>query len=238
MDGVISVTERLLLVSEDMQGEIERLLGDLGYGCVRLPKCDRLDTPVASHPDMIFYRLSDGRLLTDRGYYEKNARLLKSTGGRFAFSEKSLDKKYPADILFDAFCIGGTVYGRTESVAPEISADCEGVARVSQGYAKCSTLALDSGAVTADMGIYKALTVNGVSALLIASGGIVLEGYGYGFIGGASFFDPISRTAVFFGDPRGLESYPEIEGFLKEQGVRVLYPEGIPLTDLGGAVIV
>ena len=230
--------EKLVLVSEDMPDSVEKIFGFLGYGCVRLPKFDVLDTPVASHPDMLFFALPDGKLLCDKRYYEKNTELLGSCGERFVFSVKELGAKYPYDVAFDTFGINGTVYGRVDSIAPEILEVSEKAVNVNQGYAKCSVLLTDKCAITADCGLYKALTENGVDTLKISPGNVDLPGYGSGFIGGSSFFDPISDTVVFFGDLSAHPDYETISAFLSEHGHKELFDDKIPLTDLGGAVTV
>ena len=227
-----------LLVSENLPKQIEDILSTLGYRCVRIPCCEYLDAPVASHPDMLFYRIKDGTLLCDRRYYESNAKLLESTGARFVFSVGVLDKKYPNDVLFDAFEIDGTVYGRLDSIAPEILENGKNAVDLKQGYAKCSTLLLGNAAITADGGICRALQNGGIDVLKLSGGGIGLPGYGEGFIGGASYFDANGRNAVFFGDISEHQEYEEITGFLKERNISLLYPKGIPLTDFGGAVAV
>ena len=227
------VSKKTLFVSCDLSLEIEEIFDFLGYGCVRLPKCDALDAPVASHPDMLFFKLPSGELLGDREYCEKNSELLLKTGGRFLLSQKRLDKKYPKDVLFDAFAIRNTLYARIDAVAPEILAAYNKAVNVRQGYAKCSTLIAGEVAVTADTGIYKALTENGVKTLLISPETVRLTGYGCGFIGGASFFDADTSTVVLFGEP---DKNDPVVPFLKKNGINTLYPNSYPLTDFGGAI--
>ena len=68
--------DRLVLISSEMPSKIERIFNILDYGCVHLPKYIALDTPVASHPDMLFYRLPSGKLLCDGNYFEANKEML------------------------------------------------------------------------------------------------------------------------------------------------------------------
>lgn len=72
--------------------------------------------------------------------------------------------------------------------------------------------------------------------LLISSGDIKLEGYDYGFIGGAS--GKISdNTVVFFGNAEMHPCYSSIrELCLKNKiGIKILC-KNMPLTDVGGIV--
>ena len=73
------------------------------------------------------------------------------------------------------------------------------ICKTKQGYHACTTLALTkNSAITADEGIKKALTAEGIDVTLIENGDISLPPYEYGFIGGASFFD--NNTLFTFGD--------------------------------------
>jgi len=227
--------KKTALISEAMPLKIRELFGFLGYGCVCLPPFEALDAPVASHPDMLFSVLSGGELLTDGRYYEKNKVLLDNVGVSIRVSESRLEKSYPEDIAFDALVFGGRVYGYIKRLAPEILEKSLAPVNVKQGYALCSVLATDKCALTADEGIYRALVSNGADALKISPEGVNLSGYGRGFIGGASAFDPISNTVIFFGDITRHQSYPEIKSFLEKRGYKLLYAENEPLTDYGGA---
>ena len=89
-----------VFVSCEMPKEVEEQFGILGYGCVRLPSFDVLDTPVSAHPDMLLFRLPDGKILTDGRYYEKNSALLNESGADIVTSKRMLGGKYPFDIAF------------------------------------------------------------------------------------------------------------------------------------------
>ena len=221
-----------------MPDKIAEYFGLLGYGCVRLPAFERLDGPVSSHPDMLLSVISDSTLLVDANYYSENAELFSECGARFKVSSTRLEGKYPKDIAFDALSINGTVYGRTDCIAGEILDAHERAVNVKQGYTLCSTLVTDRCAVTADDGIYKALTADGVDVLKISDGGIALSGYSCGFIGGASAYDPDSLQVIFFGDISLHPSGAKIVDFLENHGLRVRSFDGVPLTDLGGAKLV
>jgi hypothetical protein len=225
--------KRIALISEKMPAEISEILKNLGYGCVGLKAFECLDAPVAHHPDMLFSRLSDGKMLCDGRYLISNP-ALNELGIEFLPSAVRLDKKYPFDIAFDALVFGDTVYCKTDSTAPEILQDRNTV-DVKQGYALCSTLVTNKCAVTADGGIYTALCKNGVDALKISAGNILLKGYGNGFIGGASCFDACSDTVIFFGNPIYHPDFGAISDFLAKHGHKISYPDKIPLADYGGA---
>lgn len=225
---------RLALVSQNLPTVIVHKLENLGYGCVPIKEHPQLDTPVASHPDMIFSSLWDGTLITD-GRYSEECNYLFELGIEISASSRSIGKKYPSDIVFDALVFDGTVYGYIDFIAPEILQNRKKAVFVKQGYTLCSTLVTDKVAVTADKGIFNALCENGVNALKINGDGIGLDGYGCGFIGGASVYEPLSDTVIFFGDITYHPDCKKILDFLYENGHSVYYFKGLPLKDYGGA---
>ncbi len=225
----------LALISESLPYEIEKKLQNLGYGCVRLPKCDRLDAPVASHPDMLFCQLGDGRTLCDRGYFEENKELLEKTGIELVPSKKALQKKYPFDIAFDVLVFDGILYGNLAFIAPEILETYEKQKNVKQGYTLCSCLVTSRCVITADEGIYRSLQENGANALMISQSDINLDGYTCGFIGGASCYDFRSDTVLFFGDISSHKDGCKIKEFLLKNGHKIDEIKEMPLSDFGGA---
>ena len=230
-------SKKTALLSNKVPGKVTDIFENLGYGCVLLQDFKYLDTPVSHHPDMLFSLLPSGKLLCDERYLKANPELCE-TELEFLVSKKHLGKLYPNDIVFDALIYDDTVYGNVSFIAPEILESCKNKVNVKQGYTLCSTLVTDKCAITADKGIYNALKRNGVDVLEISPDRIVLEGYNSGFIGGASAFEPISDTVVFFGDISAHKDFNKIADFLSEHGHSIKYLSGYPLTDFGGAKLI
>ena len=121
--------------------------------------------------------------------------------------------KYPSDIALNALKIGNLICGKLKYVAKEIIEYAKALGfqliDVKQGYSACSTLVLDDDTVvTADKSIYNALAKAGKRVVLISQGDIKLDGYDYGFIGGASCV--IDDTVYFFGDIKKHKDYEKI----------------------------
>ena len=236
MDALQS--KRIALLSEHIPDTVSRVFENLGYGCVSLPSFSELDAPVAAHPDMLFFKIEDKKLLCDQRYYKENAALLSSIDVEFVFSKAVVSGQYPNDIAFDVFSFDGVLYGKLDFIAPEIRQSFKNAVNVKQGYTKCSTLLTDRCAITADQGIYARLKENGVNVIKISPSGISLPGYGAGFIGGASAYDHQNDTVVFFGD---LSVHPDcdmIRSFLIENGHKIISVSDRPLTDYGGAILI
>ncbi len=212
---------------------------DHDFTPISIPKCSRLDAPVCTHPDMLFFKLSDGSVLTEGRYYDENCEFFASLPPELKIkkSKLTLAPKYPNDIAFDALKVGNTVFCLEKHTAPEILADSDKVVNIQQGYTKCSSLVIGSSVITADKGIHSAVTANGYDSLLISPEGIALDGYSCGFIGGASAVFEEEKLVIFFGNISHHPSYKEIDDFFKKKGYKMHVNANSPLEDQGGALL-
>ena len=212
-------------------------------GVVRLPAFDRYDAPVASHPDMLlFYRC--GKIFCPEAYYAVNHEPLEgglklAEGGRTCIKDKNSDFisfvpvktpepnsggkcRYPDDVALNAAqlispSLGDMLFCRRKSTAAEILSlySNEAVADVRQGSAHCSVCAVTERAIiTTDDGIARRAELCGIDVLKISPGGIRLDGYDSGFIGGASA--RVGDTLCFFGDPKTHQDGEKIIKFVND----------------------
>jgi len=94
---------------------------------------------------------------------------------------------------------------------------------------------LRNAVVTADASIYRSAKKYGIDALLISPGGIGIEKYDTGFIGGASGMLEIGKTAVF----GNILSHPDGEkilAFAHAHGEEIISLGEGKLFDYGGIV--
>ena len=230
--------KRILLCSGDIPKGISEILETLRYEVMRIPESHVLAKPVALHPDMLFSLVGKRTILTDKAYCLSNAaffKALEEKGVKVTVSKSSLSEKYPLDILFDAIKTEKLLIGNLKYTAPELFSDGITCVNVKQGYALCSTALLKDAAITADKGIADALEENGYDVLRISPGGIALNGYDFGFIGGASAVLEDAKAVVFFGDIKRHPSGNDIILFCKKNGYKVYFDDSFPLTDYGGA---
>lgn len=105
-----------------------------------------------------------------------------------------------------------------------------------QGYTKCSVLVVDEHSIiTQDKGISSAAKKAGLDVLEIESGYVMLDGYDYGFIGGAGFklsSDTLAFTGTFDAHPDKMR----ILDFIASHGVNALYLTDEPIFDIGSAI--
>ena len=219
-----------------------------GFEVIRLPRDERLGEAVASHTDMLLFRLGD-TIIGSRAYFEKNASVyntLKRALPNFDFilSGEVISRDYPHDAIFNALRVGNKLFAKTDTVSSEILALAERVGleieSVKQGYPACTALAISEKLViTADAGIRKAMERRGIKVLTISdSESVLLPPYKNGFIGGSA--GVFENKVYFIGN---LHSHPFadiIESELSSIGyVAVsLDPDSDSLFDLGGMILI
>ncbi|MHB1151993.1 MAG: DUF6873 family GME fold protein [Eubacteriales bacterium] len=217
--------------------KIQAKLKTLGYMPVPLPPYERLPEPVSSHPDMLIYRLNSGAILTYTGYYIENRSLFDRLGCEVITEDILPEKTYPRDIYMNALRLGDTVYGRIDMLSQYILNDSNKKVFIRQGYARCSACIIDCDAlITADFCIASAASNNGAEVTLIENGNIKLEGYGYGFIGGAS--GQLDSGIAFFGDVMTHPSGKKITAAVLSRGMDVIKLDDGMLVDSGGLILI
>ena len=213
-------------------------LSRLGYGLVSLPKFSSLQDPVSAHPDMLLF-FAGSTLLCHEDYLtvaKNELSELAECGYDVITSSEHIAEAYPHDVLFNALRIGKRIYCRADSVSNLILdfAKRHGyeVRGVKQGYSKCSVCTIgERAAITADPSLCRAMREDGMEVLLISSGGIVLDGYDTGFIGGCSGEDGdrIYFSGNIFLHPDG----KRIDDFCKAHGKTAVSLSDEPLVDIG-----
>ena len=233
---VRNMPERIALCGGKTNRIIQAVLLSLGYRPILLPSYKRLPEPVSSHPDMLIYQLSSGALLTYEEYYNENRALFNMLGCDVLTEERLPGNKYPEDIYLNALRIADTVIGRTDKLSRHILRDAEETVYVRQGYTRCSACVVDGDIITADTCIASAASRLGSRITLTKSGNIILEGYDYGFIGGASC--RLREGIAFFGDIMTHPSGEKIKAAVLSRGFDVIKLNDGILTDLGGLVVI
>jgi len=181
---------------------------------------------------------------SDKFFYAKNACSLSGELSRnfegvdIAFKSQIIE--YPRDVFFNAVFIGGYlvccekfINDRVLSYAKKCNID---VINVKQGYTKCNICVVnEKSIITEDFGIYKKLAMYGFDVLLLEKKSVMLQGYGYGFIGGAS--GKISDDELaFYGDIEMHPEYNRIYEFLKKRDVKAVSLSKEPLYDYGSLI--
>ena len=177
---------------------------------ILLPPFDALAKPVSAHPDMLLFPIKETRtILTHKRYAEILTPLLIESEYSVLQIPEDAESVYPRDILLNAARVGSKLFCKASHTSTLLLSTMEELKvepiNVNQGYAKCSTLIIDEGAiVTSDSSIADGAEAQGIEVLRVSKEGVALDGYNCGFIGGASGSD--SKRIFFCGN---IYSHPD-----------------------------
>lgn len=205
-----------------------------GYICIATEKSGNVSGPVSCHADVLYLKTDSNSFIVS-DCQQNNINLLEQKG--FIVKKIKLSAGYKTESRLNMVITDKTVICNPKTCAADIFNNDKTVIAVNQGYTKCSTIVIDNdNFITEDNGIYTALEKAGKNCLLIAKGYAELQGYNYGFIGGASAFLSAINTLLFFGNIKTHPDYIKIEEFCRRCGINTDYIKEIPLQDIGGFV--
>ena len=156
-------------------------------------------------------------------------------------TDEDIGGKYPANVRLNAVVLGRTVIANLRTLDNRVIDYCRKhdyeLIHVNQGYARCSCAVVgDHAIITADNGIYNSLQEYKIEALRIEQGRVSLPGADYGFIGGASGYDPQKRILYFAGNIQDHPDYERIKSFCEKHDTDICSLTDTELTDVGGIV--
>ena len=216
----------------------QHALSSLGFTLVPLPPFPCLPQPVASHPDMLLFRM-DNKLFCHRDYAPIADRqiqtILSKTDLDLILTDDPVSDVYPHDVSLNLVFTRNILLGKTDAMAQKVKRHANSldipVFPVKQGYTKCSCVVLENAVITSDTSIAKAASKAELDCLLISQGNVTLKGYDYGFIGGAS--GVYQKTVFFCGNIKKHPDEERIANFCHLHGYEVHSLSDEPLFDAG-----
>lgn len=147
--------------------------------------------------------------------------------------------KYPKNVALNGCLVGNKLFCKSNALPRYVNQHCTKenieIIGVKQGYAKCSTLVLDTNCIiTDDENIALSAKQENIEVLKIEKGDIFLDDKTVGFIGGASAV--IGKTVYFFGDIYTHRNHKEILSLIKTKGLNYKCVYNKRLKDIGGIV--
>ena len=233
---------RYAIVDGRITDELALSLGRYADKIIKLPPSPLLAAPVASHPDMLIW--SFGRYIVTPSHYRQLAAdicaELETAGFDILEATERMSPEYPNDVALNCATVGKYVIANTSTMSSSIKAITDRYGLIplhtKQGYAKCSIAVVsDTALITADKSIYSIAKASSLDALLIGEGHVDLNGYGYGFIGGAS--GTVDGHALFCGDLSLHPNGESIAEFCKSHGKTAVSLSHKPLYDYGTVML-
>ncbi len=205
---------------------------------VLVPKDERFDDRISSHPDLVL-AIIDDTLVIDAKAHKTIFEQLDQLGVPYVTGNCTLAAAYPMDIAYNAVITKDYYIHRLDCSNNLLLLHSKYTKKqllpVKQGYTKCSTVLVDQDAIiTSDPGIYQA-TKDYMKVLLIEAGHVSLEGFDFGFLGGAS--GSLEEEVIFHGDLKRHPDFAKIKAFIESCHKKLVYFQEFPLTDIGSILV-
>lgn len=229
-----------VIIGEKYYDLLNNSLKKHGITAIKMQDNPNIDYPVRAHADMSILH-AGGECIFLAGYLRDSELFneLIEQGMIPIISDMIQASDYPNDVGLNICIIGNKVICSKWSdrkVVDYLTSKQYSIYRCNQGYARCSVCVVSENAIiTADRGIAEICRKANIDVLLISSGYFELDGYDYGFIGGASF--KISSNKLAF--TGSLEKHPDknkIIEFLSLHNVEPVYLTDFPVFDIGTAI--
>lgn len=230
-----------IIIGEKYSNILRKQLEKLGIKPLFVPDNHNVDPRLSGHADLSVLHMGGDRLCL-ASYLRGSpfAKQLGDLGFSVDYTEMRQSALYPGDAQLNA-CICGRHAILNPSVVPssiveKLTNDGFHLIPCRQGYAKCSVCVVEEGAIiTADRGIEGLAKAAGLDVLRIEPGFVALDGFPYGFIGGAAF--KISRSKLAFtGTLKHHKNESEILSFLERHQVEPVYLTNLPVFDIGSGI--
>ena len=224
-------------VMSDKYPQFIKEIEEMGHKVIKSDTIDVFHSPEQKHADMQILPIHNDIFILNECTNLK----IKLNENKLLLCKQKAGKMYPENILLNFLFLNNTLYGKLSAIDSNLLEYSQKknikTINVTQGYTRCSTLAVtDNAVITSDVSIKKVMENVGVDVLLISYGNIVLDGFNYGFIGGASGkLD--KNTIVFFGNAENHPDFEEIKQFCYKHNSKIeILCKTMPLTDIGGIV--
>ncbi len=231
-----------LLYGERYADILEIPLEKLQIYSILVPDNPFVDPRLAGHSDLSLLYAGEGKFFAAAFLKEsRTAETLRQAGVDLCYPQERQNRLYPHDAQFNLCISGDHVIFNPKTASEEIVDFLTNERRFvpipcRQGYSRCACCIVDEcSLITEDRGIATAAKKAGFDVLLISDSFIDLEGFPYGFLGGASFkisSDQLALTGTLIGHP----DYDRIIEFLSARGMELLFLTKKRAFDIGSAI--
>ena len=231
-----------IIIGEKYSHILTAALEKLGINTVPVPDNPDVDPRLSGHADLSVLHGGGERLwLAPYLRGSSFSASLEKMGFKISYPGIVQSGAYPQDAQLNMCICGERLIYNPRTGARDIAEYLTSVCGLEpvvcrQGYSKCAVCVVNRGAIiTTDRGVAEATRKAGLEVLLISPEGVLLEGFDWGFIGGAAF--KISRDVLAF--TGRLERHPDrgaILDFLAKHKVEPLYLTDAPVFDIGSGL--
>jgi len=239
----LPINTKIVLIGSKYSKLLEKTLKNMGIYPIFVPDNPFVDKRLSGHTDLSLFHFGSNEIAAST-YLKGSAfakRLEEDYGFKLIFPCSEQREVYPFDAGFNLCFFGDNLIYNPKTanagIAEYLTSSCElKTIKVKQGYSKCSVCVVNENAIiSSDVGICSRAVEAGISVLKIRPGYIFLNGFDYGFIGGASF--KMSENSIAF--TGHLDNHPDkdsILNFLCLHNVKPVYITDLPAFDIGSAI--
>lgn len=233
---------RHVIIGEKYRNLLEKPLEKYGIIPLWMPDNPYVDDRLAGHADLSVNKFRENGVILSK--YLQNTELfeqLRALEYECSFIENAVKPQYPHDAGLNVCQLGLSLIYNSRTICEELNNKIEGFVsnRIDcrQGYTKCAVCIVNENSIiTADKAIHAKAVSNGIESLLVSDGIAQLNGFDYGFIGGASF--KLNQFQIAFtGTIDSSSEKNAIENFLSERGIEAIYLTENKLFDIGSAIL-
>lgn len=207
-----------------------------GYEVIATELSNNVSIPISLHADVLYLKVAENDIFVS-DCQQHNIKTLENLG--YNVNQIKLKPGYKTESKLN-MVVTDKILLCNNKTCMDISKISNGrsIINTNQGYTKCSTIVLsEDNFITEDIGIYTVLKKAGKNCVLIDKGFVRLNGYDYGFIGGASAYLKKENVLFFFGDITKHKNYNTIYEFCKKLKIHIDFISDCELIDIGGAII-
>ena len=233
---------KAVIIGEKYAKKLSEKLSDYDVNILPVPDNPYVDIRLSGHADLSVLHIGGEKLvlapfLKGSVFSQK----LAEYGARVYYADLEQRAEYPYDSQLNVCLIGDKLicskfYEKSNLVNFLTNGYKLKMFSSRQGYVKCSMCVVNENAfITADPSLYRIGSSCGMDVLQIRPGFIKLDGFDYGFIGGAAF--KLSEKQIAF--TGHLNEHPDkksILDFLSLHNVDPVYLTDAPAFDIGSAL--
>lgn len=212
-------------------------LSEMGFDVIDFNKNRSVDYRVAHHADLSFFDCGDGTVFVAKEMAEYKS-IIENLGYHVKIIDRQLGRFYPNDVLLNCVSLGDILVCNVNTVYKGILEHFSSrkIINVKQGYTKCSVIPINNRAIiTDDESIAVKCEKCNIDVLYVHKGSVLLDGFDYGFIGGASG-KVKNDTVVFNGDIATHSDCATLLSFFSKHNIKVVSLSNGKLKDIGSII--
>lgn len=225
---------RYIIIGEKYRKTLENALIARNLEPIWLKSNPHVDERLSGHADLSAVQIGRSIILSE--YLNPCEQIHNITSVEYAPDPQQA--VYPYDAGLNFCIVGDKLFFNPKTANAKLveKCECKQLIPVKQGYTKCSICIVDENSIiTSDKRIAEAAENAGMDALCLSEPFVKLDGFNYGFIGGAAF--KISATDLAFtGKIVDTSIESKIESFLSKRNINPIYLTDSPIFDIGSAI--